>query len=328
MNCSKDRKIGRSLAKLAVAAVLGLAATAGLSRADEVILNDGNKLTGTIGLISGDLMKFTSATLRLKNGTFVSGTIKQADATQIVTTDGKTIASADVVRINPPPVGWTGSVVANGVLARGNSNSESFGLAAGATLRRDTPQNDDRLTLNGSYNFVRSGRGATGTDTTDNAGAGLAYDLFFTQQLYGYADAGVFHDRIADLNYRLTPGVGAGYQWVESKAFNFSTEGGVSYLYQDYQNAPIQQDTALRLAYHADYTLNDTVSLFNNVEYLVPFKFGETNRYVLTADAGVRANLTKSFFSEFKVVYHRNDRPPTGFLKDDLMYLLGVGWQF
>jgi hypothetical protein len=165
-------------------------------------------------------------------------------------------------------------------------------------------------------------------DTADNAGASVSYDDFFSEKFYGYADAGYFHDRIASLNYRLSPGIGAGYQWFEQKDFNLSTEGGVSYLYQDYQNASISQDAALRLSYHVDKALNDKVSVFNNFEYLVPLELSETNRYVMTADAGVHADFTKNFFSEFKVVYHRNDHPPVGSLKDDLAFLLGVGWKF
>ena len=35
-------------------------------------------------------------------------------------------------------------------------------------------------------------------------------------------------DRIAHLDLRVTPGVGAGYQWIERPDFNFSTEAGLS----------------------------------------------------------------------------------------------------
>jgi len=349
MNSFKTGKGVRSLSRLAAAVALALAATAGLSRADEVVLSNGDKLTGKIGTVSGDSMKFTSpalgdmtiklaniksystdtpATLRLENRQFVTGTIKQADATQITTTDGKSYQAADVKRVNPPAVGWTGSVVASGALDRGNSNSESVGFSAGAVLRRDTPETDDRFTLSTAYNFVRTGRGAAGDTTTDNLAGSVKYDDFITDKLYGYGNAGYYHDRIAELNYRLTPGAGIGYQWFEQKSLNFYTEAGVSYLYEDYENAPIDQNTAFRLAYHVNTAINDQVSLFHDVEYVAPFKLSQTNHYIIAADAGIRADLTKSIFTEFKVVYQRNDSPPAGRLKDDLMYLLGVGWKF
>ena len=44
----------------------------------------------------------------------------------------------------------------------------------------------------------------------------------------------VEHDRIARLDYRVTPGVGVGYQWVEKPEINFYTEAGISYVYENY----------------------------------------------------------------------------------------------
>jgi putative salt-induced outer membrane protein YdiY len=347
VNTYDTRNCGGSSTRGAAAAVLALAAAAGLTRADDVLLSNGDRLTGKIGLVSGDVMEFNSpalgdisiklaniksystdtpATLRTKDRQFVSAGIKHADATQITTIDGKTIPTADVQQVNPPPAGWAGSVVANGALNRGNTNEASLGFSAGATLRRDTPENDDRLTLSAAYNYVRTGRGAAGTATEDNLGAAVKYDLFVSDKLYEYADLGYYHDRIARLNYRLTPGIGAGYQWIERKDLNVSTEAGVSYRYEDYETAPVDQKVTLRLAYHVDKSLSDQVSLFHDVEFLPAFE--NPGDYVLTSDAGIRANLTKSFFTEFKVVYQRNDRPAPRTFKDDLAFLLGVGWKF
>lgn len=349
MDWFMTQKIAGSLKTLAAVAILALAATAGTTRADTVNLADGDKLRGKVGLISGGVMKFNSpslgdlsismgnvvsystdkpATLRMKDGHILHGTVKHADGKTIVTTDGKTIRTADVFRVNPAPDAWTGSIVANGAINRGNTYDTSLGFAASANLRRDTPQISDRFSLSSSYNYVRTDRGAAGTTTADNAGANIAYNPFFSAKFYGYAQAGYFHDRIADLNYRLTPGLGAGYQWYEQKDLNLSTEGGISYLYQDFQNAPVTQDAALRLAYHLDHMLNNQLSLFNDAEYIVPLQISETNRYVLTADVGVKAQITKSFFTQLQIVYHRNDHPPVGNLKDDLAFLLGLGWQF
>ena len=342
-------KRSRLSVKIAAAVVCGFAAITGVARADQVVLNNGDKLNGKVGLVSGGVMKFNSpslgdlsikleeiksystdtpATLRMKNREFVTGQIKDANADQITLTDGKTTPTADVQRVNPPPVAWTGSIVANGALTRGNANTDSFGLRGVAVLRRDTPDNDDRLSLDSTYNLVRTGRGIGASTTTDNLGADATYDIFFSDKFYGYGNVGYYHDRIARLDYRLTPGVGIGYQWFEQKDFNLSTEAGVAYLYQKYQTGPIDQNAAYRLAYHVDKALNDKVMVFNDAEFIAPFRLGQSNRYVLSADAGIRAKLTKSFFSEFKVNYHRNDHPLPGTLKDDLAFLLGVGWQF
>lgn len=331
---------------LVLSAALVLAASA-WAWADVVVLNNGDKLTGSIGQIKDGSMAFTSpvlgaltiklsdiqsyqttsaATVQLKDGQTFQTPIVQGTATQIVTGDQKTVAVEEIKAVNAPPEVWTGAVVFNGVLNRGNTNNETAGLGADAVLRRDNPFADDRFTLKGDYNYGNTGRGADKTTTTDNLDALVKYDKFITEKLYGYGEVGYLHDRIAQLNVQLTPGAGLGYQWTDKPLFSFNTEGGVNYVYEDYQGSSPDQKADYRLAYHLTSQLNPTVSLFNDAEYLAAFE--DPADYLLNADAGIRADLTKSFFAQFKVLYRRNDRPAAGALKDDLTYLLGVGWTF
>ena len=84
--------------------------------------------------------------------------------------------------------------------------------------------------------------------------------------------------------------------------------------------------SALRLAYHLEKELNEAFTLFHNLEWLPAFE--DPSDYVLTTDAGVRAKLTKTMFSEFKVEYQRDSEPAPDRRKNDLRYTLGIGWTF
>jgi|GEM_PF-377858 len=338
-----------TLNKAAVLTFIALSSVFACSRAmaDEVVLKNGDKLTGTIGQITAGTLNFTSpvlgalaikltdiqsyktdapATVQLKAGTSFSSPIVSGTTTQITTANDTTTPLDTVKSVNPPAQAWTGAIVFNGVLNRGNTNNASAGLSAAAVLRRDNPFYNDRFTLGADYNYVKSGRGSNSTTTSDNDDALFKYDRFFTDKLYGYAEVGYLHDRIAGLNTQLTPGVGLGYQWIESPALNFDTEAGVNYVYEDYEGSGVDQKADGRLAYHVDHKFNDTVSVFHDLEYLTAFE--DPADYLLNSDLGIRADFTKSFFSQFKVVYRRNDRPATGAEKDDLSFLLGVGWKF
>ena len=68
------------------------------------------------------------------------------------------------------------------------------------------------------------------------------------------------------------------------------------------------------------------MGVFHNLEWLPAFD--DPGDYLLNADAGIRADLTKSMFSEFKIEYKRDSEPAPGSLKNDLRYILGVGWTF
>lgn len=324
------------------------------ARADEVIFTNGDRLEGTIKSIDGGKLTIDSKVAgtvtvdlkdvqtfsidkpvqtRLQNKSILRApvTAQNAPATQPTTgpaevhIDGKTVPLTDIKRMNTGQA-WTGAVVANGSLARGNTHSTDLGVAANATLRRDDEWHDDRFSLSGAYNFGKQQVAGTEVTSADNWFAQAKYDKFFTDQFYGYGVLRYDHDRLAFLNFRLSPGVGVGYQWVESPDFNFSTEAGASYVYEDFSNDGNNDRVALRLAYHLDKNLNSHVSIFHDLEWLPAFN--NPADYNLNVDAGIRAKMTDHLFSELKAVYQRDNTPAPGALKDDIRFLLGVGYTF
>ena len=144
------------------------------------------------------------------------------------------IALKDVARINPPPVKWTGSLVANALITTGNSETENFGVSLNAVRRSEI----DRITLGGAYYYGRQKeRDSDKHETTiDNWYVLGKYDYFLTKQFYLYGSARVEQDHIADLDLRLTLSAGPGYQWFETPTFNFFTEVGLAWVYEDFKN--------------------------------------------------------------------------------------------
>ena len=341
--------------RLAIACSIALAALASNPLlADVVVLKNGDRINGTIGQIADGKMEFkspvlgdikidldkiesyttdTPATIRMKSKAagattmpVVTDKITAGDATRVETAGGQTIATGDVKVINPPKKDWTGAILALGTLQRGNTDKLDIGIRADATLRRDSEYRDDRFSLGGAYNFGTTGRGDDTDTTTDNWMAFGKYDKFWTEKLYGYATVKAEHDRIASLNYRLSPGIGIGYQWVESPKTNFNTEAGVSYVYEDYDPGDNEDFIALRLAYHFDHKLRDNVKIFHNLEWLPAFE--DPGDYILTTDAGIRLDITKNFFTEGRIEWKQDSEPAPDTLENDLRYIIGVGWQF
>jgi putative salt-induced outer membrane protein YdiY len=234
------------------------------------------------------------------------------------------IAIKDIKTINPPPVKWTGAIAANGLLTRGNSNTQNFGLSIDASRRAEK----DRLSFNAGYLYGRQKNPDTGerSTTTDNWFLFGKYDYFFSKHFYGFASTRIEHDRIAQLDLRLTPAVGVGYQWIERPDLNFLTEAGLAWVYESFENTGHDDHFALRLAYHVDKKLSDKLIFTHNLEYLPSIE--DLSDFNLNADAGVRVTLTKSMFTEFKVEWKFDGQPAPGAAENDLRYLLGVGWAF
>jgi len=237
---------------------------------------------------------------------------------------GGPVAIKDIKSINPPPVKWTGALAANGLITRGNSNTENFGLTLDASRRAE----QDRISFSAGYLYGRQKDPGTGVSstTTDNWFLFGKYDYFFSKHFYGFLSTRIERDRIAELNLRFTPAVGVGYQWIEKPNMNFLTEAGLAWVYEDFENADSADHFALRLAYHFDKKLNDKVSFFHNLEYLPSIE--DSSDFNLNADAGVRVTLTKNMFTEFKFEWKYDGEPAPGAAQNDLRYLLGVGWAF
>lgn len=317
---------------------------------DEVLFKSGDRLTGTVKSVDGGKMVFDSA---------VAGsiTLKMADIKtfstekpiEIVQTNGtvavqkvgagaegqvallteaeqpKTVALAEISKVNPPKAKWTGSIVANGVLMRGNTDSSTASVAAQATRRSEK----DRIELGAGYSFASQRDNNTRKDSTiaDNWFLKGKYDYFFSTRFFGYGNIKYEKDRIAYLDMRLSPGGGLGYQWLESPELNFFTEGGLSYVHEAYTDPDDTRDyLAARLAYHLLYTLNDHVKGFHNVEVFP--NLADIQAVLVNADLGLRAAMTERLFMEAKAQLAYNSQPSDGRDKKDLRYTLGIGWTF
>ncbi len=320
--------------------------------ADTVVLNNGDTLNGKIGQVTSATLEFTSPAfgkvnipvgnlkmykfdapvkVQPKHATAFTDTVSGAGTDAKV---GEKQYPLDALKyINPPAQEWTGAVIANLAVARGNTNKMTVGAEANAALRREDEWFNDRYTLGAGYNFGRSGGGASGDEAitdTNNWQTTAKWDKFWSEKLYGYTNVKLEHDAIADLYYRVTPGVGLGYQWLEGPKTNFNTEAGFSYVHEAYNQADGTVDNndsiSLRFAYHLEHLLSDNASLFHNLEY-VP-AIDDPGDYNLAADIGMKFKITGNFLAQIKLEYRRDSTPADEALKNDLLWTMGLGWQF
>ena len=334
---------------LALAAVLA-GVIAGEAFADVVYMNNVDRITGVVTSAGGgvlvlktpsmgeikiplaDVATFTTdqpIDLHLNDGTVLKQPVAASAPGQIGTAgkgpvQAKDIPLSSIKTVNPPPVKWTGSITAGVILTRGNTYTDSANVGIDAVRRSE----EDRLSLNGAYNYSREKpSGEEGRVTQENWMAGAKYDYFVADKWFLYINGRVERDHIANLDLRVTPGAGAGYQWIESAKTNFNTEGGITWVYERFTDPDETRDyVAARLAYHLDHQLAENVKFIHNVEVLPSLE--DVGEFLLTADAGLRANLTKDFFSEAKVVYQYNSQPAEGKDKNDVRYIMSLGWGF
>jgi putative salt-induced outer membrane protein YdiY len=215
--------------------------------------------------------------------------------------------------------------VAGAALTRGNTESSTANFGAEATRRTD----NDRLYLGAGYYFANQRDNNTGENSTsaDNWFLKGKYDYFFTKKFFGYANMKYEKDRIAYLDMRLTPGAGAGYQWIENARFNFFTEAGLTYVHEKYTDPDeIRNYAAARGAYHFNFVINDHLKGFHNLEVIPNIE--DVQAVLVYTDVGLRAAMTERLFLEGKAQLAYNSQPADNREKKDMRYTLGIGWTF
>jgi len=333
---------------LAVTGCLGIIAT---GSADEVLFKSGDRLTGTVDKLDGGKMVFTSKVagkltldmadiktfstdapieIAMADGTLHKQKVAVSDEGYVSVQPGgngqpQSLPLAQVAKINPDKPRWTGAVVAGASLVRGNTKSETVNVSIDASRRTE----DDRISLGAGYYFASQRDNSTRDSSTiaDTWFAKGQYDYFMTEKLYGYGNIRYEKDRVANLDKRVAPGLGLGYQIVERADFNVSTEAGATWMYERYTD-PDETRTYMagRLAYHVDKAFNEHVKGFHNVEYFPSLERADS--FLVNADVGLRAALTARMAIEAKAQMAYNSQPSEGRDKKDLRYILGVGWTF
>jgi putative salt-induced outer membrane protein YdiY len=322
--------------------------------ADEIVLKNGDRLTGKVKqLVDGKLVieselagtvtvelsniqtlgSDAAIEIHLSDGTILQERILKSGAGQFSVAGEKMLKAqefdvAAIASINPPAKPapkWSGDISVGVTSTHGNTSTDS--VTASVNLSKRTEK--DRTQLGADYAKGRQENPDTGEKVTteDWWRARAKYDYFFGRKLYGYLDGRYEKDSIADLDRRVIVGAGAGYQWIESDDMNFSTEAGLASRYEKFDNETESgSQTSLQLGYHFDKKLVDNVKFINDLTYYPSLE--QFSDYFLTTTAEVRAYVTQSMFTNFKVIFNYDSTPAIGKGSTDTKYILGVGVSF
>jgi putative salt-induced outer membrane protein YdiY len=322
--------------------------------ADEVYLTNGDRITGkvktfadgkltiesdlagtiTVGLSNIATLKTSQPVeVHLSDGTSFKKQISRAETGRFAVEGDQTLKAQDfnvaaIVAINPPvkeEPKWHGDISGALISTHGNTNINTQSLSINLNKRTEK----DRSLLSTDYLYGKQRNSTTGEKevTQDEWKMRGKYDYFFTKKAYGFLEGRYERDRIAELQRRVVVGAGAGYQWVESEPFNFSTEAGIASRYETYYNeTPSSSQLSLQVGYHLDKKLNKTLTFINDLTYYPAFE--QFSDYYLTTTAELRAKVTELIFANFKVVFDYDATPAEGKGNTDVKYIFGVGVTF
>lgn len=313
--------------------------------ADEVVLDNGNRITGTVTGLVDDSVTLTSdyaepikikkgritgistenpVEVHLVSGEIIKGKLKTGADGRIVVDagDGRGSVGIDlksIKAVNPPPPGqWHGSVTVAGNLQTGNTDRSGLSFGAEALRRGD----QDRFSMRFLYNIAQE----NDEMTTRNAFGALQYDYFFTRKLYGYLGVELLNDTFKDLNLRTVIGPGAGYQLWDDPVKGLSLEAGLAYFTEDLKSQEDKRWITVRLGVNYRYKLTDWL-VFTDRLVLYP-SIERMSDFTLRNEAALLTAVGSGWSLKLADVLDYVNNPPAGKKKTDSLFTAGLQYAF
>jgi putative salt-induced outer membrane protein YdiY len=307
--------------------------------ADELTFKNGDRLTGSVvnlvdgkltfksalaGTVTvgiGDLRSFTTegpVKVILKDGSTVQLPVRAGAADGRVAVGDREVAFADIQVINPAKSRWEGNATLGFSSIHSSTDTNNLSFQLGVKRETKTTLTD----IQANYQFSREDEHTT----ANTAFLGGDYNFGRQNRLYGYVNGSLKHDAVQHLDLRSILGGGVGYQWVRSPGFNFRTEGGISWVREDFSNASTSSKLALRLGYLLDKQLWKNGLLKHDL-FFYP-KFSDFGDYYLITTVGIEQSLAGSWYANAKVIYDYTSMPAPDVKKSTSQFIVGLGKRF
>lgn len=315
--------------------------------ADVVIMQNGDRLTGTVDSISGGRLLLTTqyaggipidiaaiATLETE-GSFqvntgsnkVVGRFAVEDGEQILVGDNGSLsvelasvqrAGNSNLRLASLGSEWSSRADVSLIISNGNSDTESLNTLIESVLKRDTVEH--------AVSLLVSKEEAEDVSTKDQFDLDYGYKRFLSDKWYASGNAEYFTDELKGIDERITLGAGVGYQFWDDSFGAFSTDLGISAVREDLAGQT-ESNPALRwgLAYNR-FFLSKQLEFFHkqSVLFIPDSDRGE----VLSSSTGLRYALNDRIDSTARVDLNHETKPTPGNGKTDVTYTLGIGVKF
>ncbi|MFC1766487.1 YdiY family protein, partial [Planctomycetota bacterium] len=210
-------------------------------------------------------------------------------------------------------------------------NTEQSDLANFLFIQRRSPRARTQFDITGSYSTVDS------KETTNNQNAFLRHDAFVTRKLYARIPSLQFYrDKFQNIEHRITPGAGVGYQVVNRSGLDWNVGVGGGYQFTRYNGVENDQDnsdeTAVVLAntnFSMDLTKKVELGLSYNMSLGISGRRSNDHHMLLSFAFDIWKDLELDVSLTWDHIGNPQPRADGSVPKrDDLRTFVGIGWNF
>ena len=306
--------------------------------ADVVQLDNGDRISGTVGNITAGVMTLTTAyagdillpmanVIQVETDTAYDVTLASGDQVNGrlvpngLQVGDNLIASqlSSIEYLTPIPTGlpvFTTRVDGLWSLSNGNSDTRTFDLFSDSFYSHGN--NEHRLGIN------LSTAEAEDITTKEQLQIDYGYRRYLRDDWFFGGNLEYFRDELKDISRRITVGALVGKQFWNTPVSRFSVEFGISAVLENL-GGDIENNPALR--WGLDYTrlVAPGAEFFHNHEILAIL--GSGRGQIFGTSTGIRWAFSDRLSFNARVDYRHETDPPVGAGSSDVTYGLGVGYQ-
>lgn len=210
-------------------------------------------------------------------------------------------------------------------------NTDQVGLTASASVDREAPITHLQLAYTGTFS------GVDGETTAAQHRASESFNVYFTRALYASLPFTDYRsDRFQNLQHRVIPGLGLGYEIFDLDDFEWSVDGGLAYQYTQYVSLPDDQslrenDWGPRLGTDLEWDIVTDLTLsLSHYSVVLVRDFDQTNFHT---QADLTYEITDLLYVELGFWHDRIRQPRENQQgvtpeKDDYHYVFSLGLNF
>jgi putative salt-induced outer membrane protein YdiY len=226
--------------------------------------------------------------------------------------------------------GWNGGLNLGFALTRGNSETKNLNIAFNAVRKGF----HDKLTLYTNSIYAANDLPTASPHTTANAiGGGARYDHDFAPRVFGFMNGDFYHDALQHLDLRSTGGGGIGWHAIKRDATTLDLLAGVNYTHESYA-VPINPPNSSKTRNQAGGTLGDAFmhkvgkgTVITQTLFFYP-DLSQTGQYRGTFNFGTVTKLNKWLGWQNSFADIYVSNPPSGTKKNDLQLATGLNVSF
>ena len=221
--------------------------------------------------------------------------------------------------------GWNGGANVGFGLTRGNSQTKNLAIAFNAAR----PTLNDKLSMYATSIYASNDAPGATPSTTANANAGgLRYDHNLRPRLFAFVGGDFMSNGLQDLDLRSVFGGGLGFHAIKSLVTTLDFLGGLNYTHEAYSTVPkiTNSFAALTLGEELTHKLHGGTIIVQKL-YFYP-NLSDTGQYRGTFDLGTVTKISKwlGWQNQFGDIYVSN--PPLGTKKNDIIFTTGLNVSF